>query len=47
VFTVDYSVRRAMIAVYHHFGIDKEIPPLYHGLADPKVAWSALRSAFA
>jgi oleate hydratase len=47
VFTVEYSVRSAMMAVYHHFGVDKDIPPVYHGLADPKVAWSALRTAFA
>ncbi|MGH8569666.1 MAG: oleate hydratase, partial [Gammaproteobacteria bacterium] len=47
VFTVEYTVRGAMMAVYHHFGIDKEIPPIYHGLAHPSVAWSALRTAFA
>ncbi len=47
IFTVEYSVRSAMMAVYHHFGIGKDIPPIYHGLADPKVAWSALRTAFA
>ncbi|MFD4375140.1 oleate hydratase [Streptomyces sp. NPDC059202] len=47
VFTVEYSVRSAMIAAYHHFGVDKEIPPMYHGLADPKIAWSALKTAFA
>ncbi len=47
VFTVEYSVRGAMMAVYHHFGVDKNIPPIYHGLSDPKVAWSALKTAFA
>lgn len=47
VFTVEYSVRGAMMAVYHHFGVDREIPPIYHGLADPKIAWSALKTAFA
>lgn len=47
VFTVEYSVRSAMMAVYHHFGVDKEIPPIYRGLADPKVAWSALKTALA
>lgn len=46
VFTVEYSVRSAMMAVYHHFGVERDIPALYHGLADPKVAWSALRTAF-
>lgn len=47
VFTVEYSVRSAMMAVYHHFGVDKDIPPIYHGLSDPKMAWSALTTAFA
>lgn len=47
VFTVDYSVRGAMMAVYHHFGVERAIPPVYHGLADAKVAWSALRTAIA
>ncbi len=47
VFTVEYSVRGAMMAVYHHFGVKRDIPPVYHGLSDPKVAWSALKTAFA
>jgi oleate hydratase len=47
IFTVEYSVRSAMMAAYHHFGVNRPIPPIYHGLADPKVAWSALRTAFA
>ncbi|MFJ6012391.1 oleate hydratase [Streptomyces sp. NPDC092952] len=48
VFTVEYSVRGAMNAVYHHFGLDQgRIPSIYHGLADPKTAWSALKTAFA
>jgi len=46
VFTVEYSVRAAMMAVYHHFGVSKEIPKLYRGMSDPKVAWSALKTAF-
>ncbi len=46
VFTVEYSVRSAMMAVYHHFGVKKDIPPIYHGMSDPKVAWSALKTAF-
>ncbi|MFJ2895352.1 oleate hydratase [Streptomyces sp. NPDC087218] len=46
VFTVEYSVRSAMKAVYHHFGVEKAIPAVYHGLADPRIAWSALRTAF-
>lgn len=47
VFTVEYSVRGAMMAVYHHFGVTRPIPKIYHGMADPKVAWAALKTAFA
>lgn len=47
VFTVEYSVRAAMTAVYRHFGVDREIPAMYRGMADPKVAWAALKTAFA
>ncbi|MEE1839348.1 oleate hydratase [Streptomyces sp. NPDC086796] len=47
VFTVEYSVRAAMLAVYHHFGVDKKVPAMYHGLSDPRIAWSALRTALA
>ncbi len=46
VFTVEYSVHGAMEAVYHHFKVDKPIPPIYHGLMDPKVGLQALESAF-
>jgi oleate hydratase len=46
VFTVEYSVHCAMQAVYSLFPVDKAIPPLYHGLTDPKVGWKALESAF-
>lgn len=45
VFTVEFSVRGAMHAVYELRGIDKPIPGIYHGLADPKVAFDALRTA--
>jgi hypothetical protein len=44
VFTVEYSVHGAMRAVYG--GVAKEIPPIYHGLLDPKVGLKALESAF-
>ncbi|MGA4977732.1 oleate hydratase [Streptomyces cinereoruber] len=44
---VEYAVRSAMIAVHHHFGVDRGIPPMYHGLSDPEVARSALRTALA
>ena len=46
VFTVEYSVHGAMHAVYQIFDIDKAIPPIYHGLLDPKVGLKALESAF-
>ncbi|MEV4224822.1 oleate hydratase [Nonomuraea sp. NPDC049725] len=45
VFTVEYSVRSAMIAVYRHYGVEKKIPPMYHGMNDPRIAASALRTA--
>jgi oleate hydratase len=44
VFTVEYSVRGAMHAVYELFGVDREIPPIYHALTDPKAAYHALRA---
>jgi len=47
VFTVEYSVRGAMHAVYGLLGIDKTIPPIYHALSDPKTAFLALKTAFA
>ncbi len=46
VFTVEYSVHSAMHAAYTLFAVDAAIPPMYHGLADPKVGWQALESAF-
>ncbi|MER7463298.1 oleate hydratase [Streptomyces sp. NPDC097981] len=47
VFTVEYSVRGAMHAVYGLLGVDKEIPPVYHALSDPKTALRALKAVFA
>lgn len=44
VFTVEYSVRGAMHGVYGLMGVDKEVPPIYHGIADPKVALASLRT---
>jgi oleate hydratase len=35
-----------MHAVYQLFGVDMEIPPIYHGLLDPKIGLKALESAF-
>ncbi|WP_430332214.1 oleate hydratase [Rhodococcus sp. ACT016] len=46
VFTVEYSVHGAMHAVYSLFAVDKPIPPIYHGLLDPKVGVKALEAAF-
>lgn len=36
VFTVEQSVRSAIMAVYGLLGIKKSIPPIYHGQYDPK-----------
>ncbi|WP_312162666.1 oleate hydratase [Phenylobacterium sp.] len=46
VFTVEYSVHGAMHAVYGLYGVALDIPPIYHGLSDPKVGLKALESAF-
>ncbi|MEC3981671.1 oleate hydratase [Amycolatopsis sp. H20-H5] len=46
VFTVEYSVRGAMHAVYELLDIDKDIPEIYHGLSDPRAALTALKTAF-
>ena len=44
VFTVEYSVRGAMHAVYGLLGLKNEIPAIYHGISDPKVAIASLRT---
>jgi oleate hydratase len=46
VFTVEYSVRGAMHAVYELLHVDLEIPSVYHGLTNPKVAVETLAAAF-
>ena len=46
VFTVEYSIHGAMHAVYELFGVDREIPPIFRGLHDPKVVVKALQAAF-
>jgi oleate hydratase len=46
VFTVEYSVHGAMQAVYRLLGVDRPIPPIYHGLLDPKAGVKALEAAF-
>lgn len=46
VFTVEYSVRCAMVATYRMLGIDRDIPAIYNGMLDPKVGLHALEAAF-
>ncbi|MFF9819585.1 oleate hydratase [Streptomyces sp. NPDC014006] len=46
VFTVEYSVRGAMHAVYGLLGLnERAIPGIYHALADPTTAFGALKAA--
>lgn len=44
VFTVEYSIHGAMHAIYTLLGIGRQIPPIYHGILDPKAALSAART---
>jgi oleate hydratase len=44
VFTVEYSVRTAMRAVYTLFNIQKDLPRIYHPVLDPRVDLSVLRT---
>ncbi|CAN1210353.1 Oleate hydratase [Tumidithrix helvetica PCC 7403] len=46
VFTVEYSVRVAQIAVYELLGIEKEIPPILHHDRSVKVKLDAVIKAF-
>lgn len=46
VFTVEYSVRCAMLAAYRLLGIDRAIPEIYNGMLDPKVGLHAVEAAF-
>ncbi|HEY8720689.1 oleate hydratase [Pengzhenrongella sp.] len=46
VFTVEYSVHGAMLAVYTFFGVERPIPPIFHGLHDKTASRGALQSAF-
>ena len=45
VFTVEYSIRGAMHAVYGLLHLDHEIPPIYHAAAHPAVALKMLKKA--
>jgi oleate hydratase len=47
VFTVEYSVRGAMHAVYGLLGLDHDIPGIHHALADPRTAFDVLKAALA
>lgn len=44
VFTVEYSVHGAMHAIYTLLGVDRTIPPIYHGILDPTASLGALRT---
>ncbi|GJD19642.1 hypothetical protein RIVM261_045980 [Rivularia sp. IAM M-261] len=46
VFTIEYSVRVAQMAVYELLSIDKEIPPILHHDKSIKVQLDALIKAF-
>ena len=46
VFTVEYSIRSAMIAVYGLLGIKKEIPPIYQGLRDQETIKELFKTVF-
>jgi oleate hydratase len=47
VFTVEYSVRAAQMAVYQLLGIDKDIPPILHHDKSVRVNFDAVVKAFA
>jgi oleate hydratase len=44
VFTVEYSVRSAQIAVYSLLGLEKEPPAVYKGHYDPRVLLEAFKA---
>ena len=46
VFTVEYSVRAAQMAVYKLLGIEREVPPILHHDKSIKVKLDALIKAF-
>ncbi|WP_157536102.1 hypothetical protein [Kitasatospora mediocidica] len=47
IFTVEYSVRGAMHAVYQLLGLDLRVPPVHHALTEPATVLQALRTVFA
>jgi oleate hydratase len=44
VFTVEYSIRSAQLAVYALLGVEREPPPVYKGQYDPRVLYKAFRT---
>jgi oleate hydratase len=46
VFTVEYSVRSAQIAVKSFFKLNKKIPPIYKGIYNIKVLFNAFVTIF-
>ena len=46
VFTVEYSVRAAQMAVYTLLNVDKKVAPLYKGLHDPDVIFNSIKTMF-
>jgi oleate hydratase len=44
VFTVEYSIRSAQIAVYALLGLDRALPPVYRGTFDPRVLYKAAKA---
>jgi oleate hydratase len=41
VFTVEYSIRSAQMAVYSLLGLEREPPPVYKGQINPRVLLEA------
>jgi oleate hydratase len=41
VFTVEYSIRSAQMAVYSLLGLEREPPPVYKGQVNPRVLFEA------
>ncbi|WP_323193010.1 oleate hydratase, partial [Halostella sp. PRR32] len=46
VFTVEYSVRSAMVAVYDLLDLDEEVPPVSKHYRRPKVLAEAIEAAY-
>jgi oleate hydratase len=44
VFTVEYSVRSAQIAVYSLLHLDRSVSPIFRGYRDPRVVFDSLRT---